>query len=77
MDTMSRVKMWIGSITDIGLMLLGLAIVAALLVGSNMPFFGGVIGNMVAMVDQLGKAGLTGLIAVAIILWLFSKRSTA
>ena len=75
MDAVGHVKMWIGGLTDIGLMLLGLAIVAALLVGSNMPFFGGVIGNMVAMVDQLGKAGLTGLIAVAIIMWLFSKRS--
>ena len=31
MDNMARAKMWIGGLTDIGLMLLGLAIVAALL----------------------------------------------
>jgi ABC-type enterochelin transport system permease subunit len=76
MDAMARVKMWIGGLTDIGLMLLGLAIVAALLVGGSLPFFGGVVGNIVGMVNDLGKNGLAGLIAVGIILWLFSKRST-
>lgn len=75
MDAMARVKMWIGGLTDIGLMLLALAIVAALLVGGTLPFFGGVVGNIIGLVDQLGKSGLVGLIAVAIIFWLFSKRS--
>lgn len=77
MDAMARIKMWIGGLTDIGLMLLALAIVAALLVGGNLPFFGTVVTNMVALVNDLGKAGLTGLITVAIIMWLFSKRSMA
>jgi len=77
MDFMARVKMWIGGLTDIGLMLLALAIVAALLIGGNLPFFGSVVGNLVAMVNDLGKAGLAGLIAVGIIMWLFSKRSMA
>ena len=77
MDSVTRVKMWIGGLTDIGLMLLALAIVAALLVGGSLPFFGGVVGNIVGMVADLGKNGLVGLIAVAIILWLFSKRSLA
>jgi hypothetical protein len=75
MDAMSRIKTWIAGLTDIGLMLLGLAIVAALLVGGNLPFFGSVVGNIVTLVGDLGKNGLVGLIAVAIIMWLFSKRS--
>ena len=75
MDGMARVKMWIGGLTDIGLMLLALAIVAALLVGGTLPFFGGVVTNIIGLVSELGKSGLVGLIAVAIILWLFSKRS--
>jgi hypothetical protein len=74
MDAIMRIKTWIGGITDIGLMLLGLAIVAALLVGNNLPFFGGVVGNIVGMVKDLGANGLVGLIAVGIILWLFSRR---
>ena len=77
MDAMARVKMWIGGLTDIGLMLLALAIVAALLVGGTLPFFGGVVTNIIGLVGELGKNGLVGLIAVAIILWLFSRRTLA
>ena len=47
MDALGRIKGWIGSLTEIGLMLLALAIVAALLVGANLPFFGNVTANMV------------------------------
>jgi hypothetical protein len=77
MNRMQMVKNWIGALTDIGLMLLALAIVATLLVGSNLPFFGGVVGNIVGVVKDLGANGLVGLIAVGIILWLFSGRKLA
>jgi len=46
MDALGKVKAWIGGLTEIGLVLLALAIVAALLVGSNLPFFGNVTGNI-------------------------------
>lgn len=77
MDSMHRIKMWIGGITEIGLMLLALAIVAALLVGGQLPFFGGVVGNIIGLVSQLGSNGLVGLIVLGIIMWLFSHRSVA
>ena len=75
MDTISKVKAWIGAITDVGIMLLGLAIVATVLVGGSLPFFGGVVGNLVALVKDLGSNGLVGLIVLGIIVWVFSKRS--
>ena len=75
MDAINRLKAWIGALTDIGLMLLALAIVASLLVGGALPFLGGVVGNIVALVKDLGSNGLVGLISVGIIMWLFSKRS--
>jgi hypothetical protein len=74
---MGAVKHFIAALTDIGLMLLALAIVAALLVGSNLPFFGNVVGNMMALVKTLGSGGLVGLIVFCFILWLLSKRSVA
>jgi hypothetical protein len=77
MDAMNRVKSWIGSLTEIGLMLLAFAIVASLLVGAQLPFFGGVVGNIVALIKELGSNGLVGLIALGVILWLFSTRSMA
>jgi hypothetical protein len=58
-------------------MLLALAIVAALLVGGSLPFFGSVVGNITALIKDLGANGLVGLITLGIIVWLFSNRSLA
>ncbi len=75
MDAIAKIKTWIGAIIDIGLMLLALAIVASLLVGGTPPFFGGVVGNIVSLVKDLGANGLVGLIVLGVIFWLFAKRS--
>ena len=75
MDALKGLKNVIGQLTEVGLMLLALAIVAALLVGGQVPFFGNVVGNITKMVADLGSGGLVGLIALGLILWLFSKRS--
>jgi len=76
MNMLQNVKSWIGALTDLGLMLLALAIVATLLVGAqNMSFFGNVAGNITAFVKDLGTNGLAGLIALGVILWLFSNRN--
>lgn len=75
MDALSTIKHWIGGLTEVGLMLLGLGIVAAILVGGSLPFFGNIVGNITGIVSQLGQSGLAGLIALGIVLWLFSKRS--
>ena len=77
MDLLKTIKVWIAGLTEIGLMLLALAIVASLLVGGTVPFFGGVVSNIVELVKLLGTNGLVGLIALGIILWLFSNRSMA
>jgi hypothetical protein len=77
MDTLQTIKNWVAGLTEIGLMLLALAIVAALLVGANLPFFGGVVTNIIGLVNELGKNGLVGLIALGVILWLFSSRKMA
>jgi hypothetical protein len=77
MDFLNTVKGWIGALTEIGLMLIALAIVAALLVGANLPFFSGVVGNLTSLVKDLGANGLVGLIVLGFIIWLFSKRQIA
>ena len=77
MDMLNTTKSWIAGLTEVGLMLIALAIVASLLVGGSVPFFGGVVGNIVNLVKELGTNGLVGLIALGLILWLFSKRTIA
>ena len=77
MKMIESIKGWIGALTDVGLMLLALAIVAALLVGGSLPFFGAVVGNITALIKDLGANGLVGLITLGIIVWLFSNRSLA
>jgi hypothetical protein len=71
------IKDWVGALTELALMLLALAIVLAVLIGANLPFFGTVSANIMAFVDGLGKNGLVGLITLGIILWLFSGRKMA
>lgn len=77
MKGLEMVKGWVGELTELGLMLLALAIVLGLLVGSNLPFFGGVTANIMGWVKDLGANGLVGLITLGIILWLFSHRKIA
>ena len=74
MTGLNTVKSWIGALTEVALMLLALGIALALLAGPQVPFLGNVVGNIVAMTKDLGSNGIVGLIALGIILWLFSKR---
>jgi hypothetical protein len=74
MDILNTLKSWVVGLTELGLMLLALAIVASLLGGGTVPFFGGVVGNIISLVKELGTNGLVGLIALGVIVWLFAKR---
>lgn len=68
------VKNAVKSITELGIALLALAIIATLLVGQgNMAFLGDVVGNIMALVKELGNAGLVGLISLGVVLWLLRK----
>jgi hypothetical protein len=74
MKAIDTIKNWIGALTELGLMLVALAIVLAILVGSNLPFFGTVTANIMGWVKDLGSNGLVGLITLGIIFWLFQNR---
>jgi hypothetical protein len=65
----------IGNITDMGMALLALAIVASLLVGKDkMAFLGNVTQNITDMVNSLGSAGLAGLISLGVVVWLVQNK---
>ena len=75
MTFLDKIKGWLGEIVEVGLLLVALGIVLQVLLGPKMMFLGDVVGNLVALIKALGENGLVGLIAIAIILWLFAKRS--
>jgi hypothetical protein len=77
MNGLATLKSWIGALTEIGLMLLALGITLALLAGPQVPFLGNVVGNILSLVKELGSNGIVGLIALGVIVWLFSKRNIA
>jgi hypothetical protein len=68
-------KGWLAEIVEVGLLLVALGIVLQVLLGPNIAFIGNVVGNLLTLIKALGDGGLVGLIAIAIILWLFAKRS--
>ena len=75
MSLINTIKGAVGSLTELAVALLALAIAVQLLVGrTNMSFFGNVVANIQNLVSGLGNGGLSGLIAVGIILWLFGKK---
>lgn len=77
MKGIDTLKEWVGALTELALMMLGLAIVLSLLIGSNLPFFGSVTANIMGWVKDMGGNGLVGLITLGLILWLFSGRKMA
>jgi hypothetical protein len=48
--------------------------VAHILFGETVPFFGRVVPNLTALIADLGENGLVGLIALAVIIYLFQRR---
>ncbi len=75
MHFLQEAKKWLGEITEIALLLIALAIVLQILFGETVAFFGeGVVANLILLLSSLGENGLVGLIALAIIIYLFHKK---
>ncbi len=64
----------VAAATGIGVSLISLAIVLQVVFGGSVPFLGGdVIGTVIGIVQQLGNAGLVGLISAVIVWKLFDR----
>ena len=75
LEMFDKAKAWILKITELGLLLVALAIVLQMLFGTAVPFLGGdVVGNLLKLLAALGSNGVVGLVAIAIILYLFNRK---
>jgi hypothetical protein len=77
MNALTMVKKWIGEIVEIALLLVALGVTIEILFGEQVPFFGGIVKNLTALIASLGQNGLVGLIALGIIVWLFYRKKGA
>ncbi|MFP6607519.1 MAG: hypothetical protein VCC67_18255 [Myxococcota bacterium] len=72
---LDQVRGFLRAATELGLLLVALAVVMQLLFGSAVPFVGGnVVGNITDLIASLGQQGLVGLIALLVIVYLFQRR---
>tara|TARA_Y100000996_G_scaffold169762_1_gene131965 strand:+ start:411 stop:638 length:228 start_codon:yes stop_codon:yes gene_type:complete len=72
----SKIKQIMREIIDFGLLLIAIAIILELLFGPSTPFLGSnIIDNLVTLIQDLGDAGVVGLISIAIIIYLWNKAS--
>lgn len=73
---LDQVRGFLRTATELGLLLVALAVVLQILFGTAVPFVGGdVVGNITGLIASLGQQGLVGLIALLVIVYLFQRRS--
>ena len=65
---LSTVSGWIKKLTEAGVGLVGLAIVAQVIFGSSVAFLpGDVVASLMAIISSLGGAGLVGLVTAGLL----------
>ena len=74
MHWINSVRGWVTSLAELGISIIALGVVLGILF-DDIPFIGnGITANVIAFVNDLGGAGLVGLVALGIIWWSFSRR---
>ena len=70
MNALNSLKDIIGSLTGIVVALVALGVAAGVVFG-DVPFVGGVLDNLLGLVNTLGDNGLVGLVVLAVLLDLY------
>ena len=71
MNALNNVRDLIGSLTGIIVSLIALGVAAGVVFGSGVRFVGGVLDNLLDLVNTLGANGLVGLIVLAVLLEMY------
>ena len=78
-NVLGTLKGLIRDVTEVGIYLLALGVVAGVLFGTGEgaggAFYGDVVGGITKLVGELGGAGLTGLITACIVMGLLKSAS--
>ena len=74
-------KAWIGTVNnylkqfiELGLLLLGVSVIAELIFGPDVAFFGSIVTtNLVNLLDSIGDQGVAALILIFAIIFVYRK----
>jgi len=70
----SKISSFLNKFLEIGVMLLAVSIVAEILFGPNVPFFGSQVTNhLIALLNNLGDQGIAALILVFAVIFVYRK----
>ena len=73
MRNLTKIKKYIAGIIEISLLLVALGVVVEILFGDEVPFWGGIMTNLIVLLTTLGENGLIGIVALGIVLYLLHR----
>ena len=80
-NAMDTIKQWAWGLIDLMLIFIAVGILASVVWGPSNggenSFFTGIVGNLTTLIESFGNGGFVGLIALVIVLSIFSRRTTA
>ena len=78
MNAMTTIKGWARELIDLSLLFIAVGVIVQIIFGKSEEaswFFGGITERLMAFINELGSAGFVGLIALLVILYVFSKKN--
>ncbi len=70
----TKTKDYLNKFLEIGVLLLAVSIIAEILFGPNVPFFGSTVtNNLINLLNNLGDQGIAALIVVFAIMFVYRK----
>ena len=68
----SKITGYLNKFLEVGVILLAISVVAEILFGPNVPFFGSqVTNNLIALLNNLGDQGIAALIIVFAVIFVY------
>ena len=70
----SKTKDYLNKFLEVGVLLLAVSIIAEILFGPNVPFFGSTVtNNLINLLNNLGDQGIAALIVVFALMFVYRK----
>ena len=70
----SKITSYLNKFLEVGVILLAISVVAEILFGPNVPFFGSqVTNNLIALLNNLGDQGIAALIIVFAVIFVYRR----